>query len=175
MTVKIGFASGDMKSFFTHVRAVLSYFAGSAIAGLMIPRPKPFVLDSGTGPTFLVGSALLYAASRFAESLPTTKVCFFLALMANGLQNSVTSALTANLCRSTHFTGITSDMGTFAGQCLRGNTENLFKLQTFALLALSFWIGGFVGYFVSQSMTSASLYLSAALYATIGLILITKK
>jgi uncharacterized membrane protein YoaK (UPF0700 family) len=174
-TSSAGFASGDMTSFYTSIRAILSYFSGSAIAGLMIPRPKPFVLDSATGPAFLIGSALLYAASRFAESSPTTKACFFLALMANGLQNSITSVHTANLCRSSHFTGITSDMGTFAGQCLRGNTENFFKLQTFALLGLSFWIGGFTGYFVSQILTSASLYMSAALYAIIGLSLLMQK
>jgi uncharacterized membrane protein YoaK (UPF0700 family) len=170
----VGFASGDMTNFYTNIQAILSYFSGSAIAGLMIPRPKPFLLDRATGPTFLIGSALLYAASRFAESSPTTKDCFFLALMANGLQNSITSAHTANLCRSAHFSGITSDMGTFFGQCLRGNTENFFKLKTFALLGLSFWMGGFTGYFVSQSLTSASLYLSAALYAIIGLSLLTK-
>ncbi|CAB9522675.1 membrAne [Seminavis robusta] len=171
-TSALGAASGNMAAFATNAKAILSYVTGSCIAGLMIPRPKTFVLDNGTGPTFLIGSALLYAASRFAQSSPGTKTCFFLALMANGLQNSVTSVHTANLCRSAHFSGITSDIGTFLGQCLRGNFDNAFKLKVFALLGLSFWVGGFTAFFAANNYTTSTLYFSAALHAFVGLSLL---
>ena len=109
-TSAYGLASGNTAAFSTQVRAILSYMGGSAIAGAMIPRPTAFKLSETTGHTFLVGAALMFAASTLAEKSPAAKTCFYLALMANGLQNSVTSVHTANLCRSAHFSGITSDM-----------------------------------------------------------------
>lgn len=174
-TSAYGMASGNTGAAFTQIRAILSYMGGSAIAGAMIPRPTAFKLSPTTGHTFVVGAALLFAASSLAEKSPSTKTCFYLALMANGLQNSVTSVHTANLCRSAHFSGITSDIGTFIGQALRGNKENIFKLKVFALLAASFWSGGFSSFFITQKFATGSLYASAALHLLIGLTLIMRK
>ena len=172
-------AKGNTAPAFVQIKALLSYMGGSAIAGCMIPNPTAFKLSETTGQTFLIGAGLMLAASQLAEKAgagATNKLCFYLALMANGLQNSVTSVHTANLCRSAHFSGITSDMGTFMGQCLRGNKENLFKLKVFALLALSFWGGGFSSFFVTQKFDNGSgLYASAALYLAIGLHLVMRK
>jgi len=167
-TSAYGMASGHTEAAMTQIKAILSYAAGSAIAGAMMPTPKAFKLAPTTGQTFLIGSALFFMASRFAEVKPAAKTCFFLALMANGLQNSVTSVHTANLCRSAHFSGITSDMGTFLGQVLRGNKENVFKLKVFAMLAASFWSGGFSSFFVTRKFTSGGLYACAALHFLIG-------
>jgi len=168
----LGLASGNMQLFQTQIKALASYIGGSCIAGLMIPRPKAFQIADSTGPTFLVGAALLYAASVFAGKTPNAMTCFYLAAMANGLQNSVSSVSTGNLCRTAHFSGCSSDMGTFLGQYLRGNTENLFKLKSFIMIASSFWIGGFVSFFVTQQMASASLLFSAAAHFLIGMHLI---
>ena len=174
-TSALGFASGNMDAFTTQLKGILSYMSGSAIAGALIPNPKPFVLADNTGVAFLVGSALMLAASQMAEKSPAAMTCFFLALMANGLQNSVTSVHTANLCRTAHFSGITSDMGTFIGQCLMGNKENLFKLQTFALLGLSFWLGSYSSFFITQQMTSQSLLFSSAVHFLVGAYLLLTK
>ena len=84
--------------------------------------------------------------------------------MANGINNSVTSTMTSNLCRTSHFTGISSDMGTFLGQVLRGNKANLFKLKVFAGLAACFWIGGYLSYELGQTYGTSVLYASAAIY-----------
>ena len=173
-TSAVGFASGNSKAFQTQTRAILSYLFGSAIAGYMNPKPVAFQLCDNTGVTFLVGAGLLYFASKLADSNPNSMTCFYLALMANGLQNSLTSVHTGNLCRTAHFSGITSDMGTFVGQCLRGNKDNLFKLKVFAALGAAFWLGGVTSYYVTQDMTSGSLLFSAALYLLIGSGLIVK-
>ena len=63
--------------------------------------------------------------------------------------------MTTNLCRTSHFTGISSDMGTFLGQILRGNMANLFKLKVFAGLATSFWLGGYLSYALSKAHGSS--------------------
>lgn len=174
-TSALGFAKGNMGAFMAQFKGILSYVFGSFIAGALIPNPKPFVLAENTGLVFLVGSALMLCASKMAEHAPNAMTAFYFALMANGLQNSVTSVHTANLCRTAHFSGITSDMGTFMGQCLMGNQDNLFKLKVFALLGLSFWLGSYSSFFVTQSMASESLLFSSAVHFIIGIYLLAKK
>ena len=110
--------------------------------------------------------ATVLALQKGAAGTPLAAFC--LAAAANGIQNSLTSTHTGNLCRTTHYTGMSSDMGTFLGQCLRGNTANLFRLQVFGALALSFWTGGFTSFFVTRRYASASLQFSAVLYVVLG-------
>jgi uncharacterized membrane protein YoaK (UPF0700 family) len=94
---------------------------------------------------------------------------FFLAAVANGMQNSITSMHTGNLVRSAHYSGMTSDMGTFLGQILGGNKTNLFRLKVCASLAAAFWLGGYLSFFVTRQYAGTSLMFSAMLYAALGL------
>ena len=88
----------------------------------------------------------------------------FLAL-ACGLQNSWTSMLLqGNILRTAHFSGITSDMGTFVGQILAGNTQNAWKLKIFAALAVCFWTGGYLSVFAAKLWDTSTLWVSVALY-----------
>lgn len=103
-----------------------------------------------------------------------TKVPFYLIVLVTGMQNSMTSTHTANLCRTSHYSGITSDIGTFAGQVLAGNKTNLVKLKIFCLLGAAFWIGG-AGAVYLQDKLDAPLLLSSGLYFALGLVVIFKK
>ena len=168
-TSAVGFASGDMGAFKSNAKCIGSYLSGSAIAGFLNPNPTTFQMGENVPATFFIGAALMYGASTLAGKDSSSLLPYLLALAANGLCNSVTSVHTANLCRTAHFSGITSDMGTFIGQILGGNNANLFKLKVFAGLAASFWVGGAVSYQVAQSMASSSLMVCAILYALTGL------
>lgn len=161
------FAAGKMDLFYFQAKLIASYVGGSAIASYLNPRPATFSVSSGpVASSFLIASALVVSAYMMKDQ----KWLFYLLAIANGIQNSITSVHTANLCRSSHYTGISSDMGTFLGQVLRGNKDNLFKLQVFAGLAASFWIGGYTAFFaggksVDGLLASAGLYLVLALMA----------
>lgn len=190
----LAFASGLSKSdaynrisqppFQSQLGMILSYLGGSCIAGFLNPRPVAFKLADSTGPTFLLGALLLYLSSRAATTVGTggasAMTVFYLAAAANGLQNSVTSVHTANLIRSTHISGMTSDAGTYLGQLLRGNRQNAFRLCVNAVLALSFWTGSVVSYFAATQLFAGSggsvgahlLMVSASLYALIGVALL---
>lgn len=131
--------------FLFNTKCFLSYICGAVISGAVIPEPEAFKLDvKKTVPLFGIASALL-ATSGFLAKASNAKY-FYFALLATGLQNSFTSTLTANLARTTHFTGISSDMGTFIGQVLRGNKANQTRLRNIAMIAASFWTGGFLGF-----------------------------
>jgi len=138
-----------------------SFFGGSLLAGLLNPRPKSFEVNEVAAPLSLAGAMMLGAMALVRNGNNVDRLlCLICAV--NGLQNSVTSTLTGNLCRTSHYTGITSDMGTFAGQCLRGNHANIFKLKVFAGLATMFWVGGYLSCSVEAGLSA--LRLSTFLY-----------
>lgn len=157
------------------MKVLFGYISGAAVAGALNPRPDPFHIHTlNVGVTFWLAAAALVVAQTFfldGSQGDTSRHWFFaLAAVANGMQNSITSVHTANLVRTTHYTGISSDMGTFVGQALRGNWENVHKLKVFALLALSFWTGGFLS--VKIGTKRNGLWASARLYAILGGVLL---
>lgn len=146
--------------------ALASYFGGSCINGMMNPNG----IDWSKPPTSLVASAILVLGAFGAAKMGNDpKVFWSLLTLANGLQNSWTSSLLqGNVLRTAHFSGITSDMGTFAGQIIRNNKQNDWKLVIFAKLAASFWLGGAASYWIAQSSIFQSpeqcLLLNVAVY-----------
>jgi uncharacterized membrane protein YoaK (UPF0700 family) len=168
-TSAVGVAEGNYKNAFLQLRVLASYIAGSAIGGLSNPFPKAFQLAPMTGPVLLVAAACLFAASVLAgQSDAKSLWVFFLPAIACGIQNSVTSSHTGNLIRSAHFSGISSDIGTYIGQIVGGNTANLQRLKIFLALGAAFWTGGLVSVGISEQFHNTSLAIAAALMALFG-------
>lgn len=168
-TSAIAFADGRIEFFKLQIKVLASFITGSAIASVLNPFPKTFELADNTGVTFLLASAFLFAANFLAGGkAPSSNWIFYFAAIANGIQNSVTSVHTANLCRTSHYSGISSDIGTFSGQCIGGNDANLFKLKVFLGLAAAFWLGGYVSYFVTEIYGASSLIFPAIFDFLIG-------
>ena len=154
----LALASGNMSQFQWFAQLIVSFLVGSAISGYILSDPDQL-------PTAPLGiGALLLFAAALRQSAP---LGLSLCCMANGLQNSVTSSLTHNLCRTSHFSGVTSDIGTYVGQMLRGNRQNARKCRIFVGLTTCFATGGGLAYWVARRWGSVSLVLSAALYAGI--------
>jgi len=165
----IGLASQNMKLFYGQASILVSFILGSTIYGLLNPNPKSLELDRKTTSTTLtlIGGCLMAAIwildhAHNKDRATAFEVCC-LAAVASGIQNSLTSSITGNLCRTTHFTGISSDIGTFLGQVLRGNKTNLFKLQTFSKLALCFWMGGIASFFMTRQWGADAILVPAVL------------
>lgn len=164
----LGVATGNNQQFLFNAKCILSYITGSAIAGVLNPKPLLFeVSPKGVGPAFGIGSVLLYFSSVLAKK--DNMKFLYLAAIANGIQNSVTSSITSNLVRTAHFSGISSDIGTFFGQVLRGNKQNLMKLKIFCMLASSFWVGGLVSFSMATKFSTTSLIFSAGIYLALAL------
>jgi uncharacterized membrane protein YoaK (UPF0700 family) len=105
---------------------ILSYIFGSLISAVLNPRPAPWRLAPMYVPTFFLGALLMCIAAGLAaaERYIQFQVPYFfhLVAMANGVQNGVSSMYSANLIRTTHLTGTTTDIGLLLGQYFRGNT-----------------------------------------------------
>jgi len=166
----LGLANGKMDQFSFNLSCILSYVFGSFSAGYVNPNPKIFEVSVvATRTLFIAASILLYSASVLCGEEEAGRSYILLALIANGIQNSVTSSATGNLVRSSHFSGISSDIGTFLGQFLRGNNDNLLKLKVFSTLALCFWSGGYLSFSMVESFGSSAILVSSALYMILAI------
>mmetsp|Transcript_97655 Transcript_97655/g.273249 ORF Transcript_97655/g.273249 Transcript_97655/m.273249 type:complete len:299 (+) Transcript_97655:50-946(+) len=161
----LGLAAGNMAKFGFLGKVLGSYIFGSLVAGYCQPNPSPFLVSSSSyGLPLTIAAGSMIIAKMFLDDASSVKLGFYVLAIANGINNSVTSTMTSNLCRTAHFSGISSDMGTFIGQILRGNKANLFKLKVFAGLGACFWSGGYLSYEISKTYGSSSLYISALVY-----------
>ena len=167
----LALASGDAAFFGFQVSMILSFILGSCISGILTPDAKPYQIEPSYGPTFLVGGVFLTIASVLA-ALDDQHIFFFFAAAANGIQNGMTSIYSANLIRSTHLTGTSTDIGLFIGQLIRGNKKNKFKLFVLIFLATSFWLGGLVSLFATSYFAHFSLLFNAGLFILIGVALV---
>ena len=158
----------------TQFTVLASYLGGSLINGALNPNGY----DSSVLPVSLLASAALVATGyQMLTGGKASNLAIWSCLaLANGCQNSWTSSLLAgNVLRSAHFSGITSDMGTFLGQILRGNQTNVWKLRIFAALAACFFAGGLLSVPAAREMQAQALWVSVAGYVALCAYLMPKK
>ncbi|MGK3741855.1 MAG: uncharacterized membrane protein YoaK (UPF0700 family) [Bacillariaceae sp.] len=145
---------------------ILSVMFGSFISSIMNPHPVAFELSPRFGPTFLTGG--IFTSLGAYMSIESFRSEFYFTAIGNGIMNGISSMYTANLIRTTHLTGTTTDIGLFIGQLIRGNTTNLWKLYILGGLATSFWLGSICGVVVSQYKGKYALLVSAAFFFILG-------
>ena len=168
-------ADGHTDRFGFQVSMILSFIFGASLAGLLTPKAVQYRIEPTYCPTFLIGGLVLLAASIMAAVDHSNNIddfVFYLVAVANGLQNGLSSLYSGNLIRSTHFTGISTDIGLFTGQLLRGNYTNNWKLAVFVALAVSFWLGGFASFYATQHFMSSTLLFNASLFLAVGAVLL---
>lgn len=165
----LALANGEVPLFGFEFALILSFIAGAMVTGLMNPKAVPHKLVPNYGPTFLIGSLCMISASIAAVIHPDGRTLYYFAAAANGIQNGITSTYSANLIRTSHLTGTSTDIGLIMGQMLRGNWKNYWKFKVLVGLASSFWLGSFISFFSVSAFLSYALWFSAALYLAIGL------
>jgi hypothetical protein len=120
----------------------------------------------------LIGGLFLTIVSVLVAAEDDEHCFLFFAAAANGIQHGITSTYSANLIRSTHLTGTSTDIGLFIGQLLRGNRKNIWKLLVLIYLAIAFWLGGLISLYVTARFTRSSLLFNAALFLLTGVALV---
>ena len=157
-------------SWFLPIKVILSYIVGSGITGYLNPLAQsmqlPILRVSGT---LGVGTLMLVLASFLHSKDASSMNVYYFLTAANGLQNSLTSIYTGNMIRSTHYSGMTSDTGTFIGQVLQKNKKNVDRIIINTLLAISFWLGALISYYSSQSKAATMTLLLPSMLFYSGL------
>jgi uncharacterized membrane protein YoaK (UPF0700 family) len=131
--------------------ALLSFLAGAVCSTVMVNLARQHKLNSEFALPLLLEALLLLGFGVLGATLaqvhglfvPLTVMwlCFIM-----GLQNAVISKLSGAVIRTTHITGVVTDIGIELGRLLVSPRQfNSAHLSTLGLLALSFFVGGVVG------------------------------
>jgi hypothetical protein len=127
------------------------------VSGLMNPQVIPHKLVQSYGPIFLFGALCLIVVSIAVDinpkrtgSLPYAKW--------------MSSMYTANLIRTSHHTGTSTDIGLIVEQMLCGNWKNCWKYKVLVGLVSLFRCGGLVSFYAVTALKKF-LWFSAWYYS----------
>jgi uncharacterized membrane protein YoaK (UPF0700 family) len=150
-----------------HLGAVLlAFFVGAILSGFIIRR-QTLKLGRRYGVALALEGLLLALAALFMhEKLPAGA---YLASAACGLQNAMATTYSGAILRTTHLTGIVTDLGSALGHALRGLPVNLLRLRLYALVLLAFFLGGILGALVFSVTGTDALFYPAALVFVVAL------
>ena len=131
----------NIQIFFIVLGNFLMFLLGTICAGYFL-MTSDFVLTTFHYYAVLAEITLLLIIQAFASNC---LVVLFLSTLALGLQNGITSSISNNSLRSTHFTGMITDVGLCIGEMMNKNFQHAYKLKIWMSSLSFYFIGGFVG------------------------------
>ncbi len=148
------------------VAAALSFVGGATGAGFFIHHPTLEISRPYGRAVSVIGGCL--TAAHFTLG-PWPLVAVALAGIACGLQNALATHYRGLVLRTTHVTGLLTDLGTHLGMRLRGHAIPLWKIFIPALLVLSFMLGSGFGGLLVYLWRAPFLLILGPLYLVGGL------
>jgi uncharacterized membrane protein YoaK (UPF0700 family) len=161
-TSLLGVALGRLDTAATfHFLAVLgSFVAGTAISGYII-GDSALQLGRRYGIALGLESVLLACAVPLLNR--HNQVGDYFASCACGLQNAMASTFSGSVVRTTHITGMFTDLGIFLGHSLRGHAVDTRRLRLCVIIISGFLAGGTAGAVVFPALGYGTLFIPAAL------------
>ncbi|MGH8041234.1 MAG: YoaK family protein [Rudaea sp.] len=145
---------------------LLAFVAGCALSGLIV-GDSTLRLGRRYGVALMLESVLLFLAVPLLHAHHDAGL--WLAAMACGLQNAMASTYSGAVVRTTHVSGITTDLGMYLGQWLRGSTIDLRRVRLYCVLFLGFLGGGIASALAFPHWQERTLLLPAALTGLVGI------
>jgi len=121
---------------------LLSFLVGSAISGYFLNGGSLKLGRNYSG--LLILEALLILGAIYFLSRVSVQG-HYLASAACGLQNALATTYSGAIVRTTHVTGIFTDLGIMLGAKLRGESFDNRKALLFFLIIMGFIVGGVIG------------------------------
>ncbi len=150
-----------------HAFAIMAaFFAGCLVSGVLI-RQATLKLGRRYGAALSLESAALFAAVYFLRR--GAHAGDYLAALACGLQNAMVSSYSGSTMRTTHMTGMITDLGITCGHFLRGDTVDWYKFRLYGVLFFGFFSGGVIGTVGYGHFGYDTLLFPAALSGVAGL------
>jgi uncharacterized membrane protein YoaK (UPF0700 family) len=145
---------------------IASFVVGACVSGAVIGN-ESLKLGRRYGVALLcVGSALLFAMLLLNRG---SNLGHYLASAACGLQNAMTSTYSGAVVRTTHVTGLFTDLGITLGLWLRGHRADARRVALYLTLISGFTLGGVLGAFGFARLKFYSIAAPAALAAAMAL------
>lgn len=138
---------------------LLSFVLGAALSGVIIDNAVLRLGRRYSVALCLESALLLLAMLALGRG---SSLGHLLASAACGLQNGMVSTYSGAAIRTTHVSGLFTDLGTMLGQRLRGHALDTRKARLYLLLIAGFVCGGSAGAYAFRQIQFAALLLPAA-------------
>jgi len=159
-------AAGELTLAARAFLVVVSFFVGCILSGFIV-RQSVLKLGRRYGFVLVLEAILLVVAVRFLKTGDIAGDCC--AAAACGLQNAMATSYSGAVIRTTHMTGIVTDLGLACGHLLRGNKVELPRMRLHAVLLAGFFLGGILGTIGYQRIGYDTLLFPAAACGITGL------
>ncbi len=153
-------ADGDAAAILHLAASIGAFVAGCMLSGFII-QDSTLRLGRRYGVALLLESALLCAAVPLLERGQAWGM--YAAAGACGLQNAMVSAYSGAAIRTTHLSGMFTDLGIFLGHALRGLPVDPRRLRLCLLVISGFLSGGMGGAIAFRRLGYPALLLPAAI------------
>lgn len=148
------------------VSATLGFLAGATAAGFFIHHPDLEISRPYGRAIILIGLCL--GASQFTLA-GSPAGAIGLTAFGCGLQNALATHYKGTILRTTHVTGLLTDLGSNLGLLLKGVDVNRWRLLVPLVLVLSFFAGAIAGSGLVLWSTRSPLLILSGLYLAGGL------
>ncbi len=143
-----------------------SFLAGTVLSGFLI-QDSVLQLGRRYGWALLLESVLLCVAVLLLQRKSILGI--YSASCACGLQNAMVSTYSGAVVRTTHLSGMFTDLGIFLGHSLRGLPVDMRRMRLCFLIISGFLCGGIAGAAAFHHFSYAALFIPAALTAITSL------
>jgi uncharacterized membrane protein YoaK (UPF0700 family) len=152
--------NGDSRAMLHFFAVILSFVTGTALSGFLI-QDSALKLGRRYGVALFLESVLLALAVPLLDH--HNPLGLYGAACACGLQNAMASTYSGSVVRTTHVSGMFTDLGIFIGHTLRGLAVDRRRLRLCLIIISGFLCGGIVGTLAFHYFGYATLYIPATL------------
>jgi uncharacterized membrane protein YoaK (UPF0700 family) len=162
----IALAEGDVSDELHWGLTIVSFVLGAMLSGFIV-RQGSLQLGRRYGVVLMLESLLLFMATPLIHD--AKDLGLYLASAACGLQNAMAGTYSGATLRTTHLSGIFTDLGMYLGQRLRGLDVDMLRIHVCLLVAGHFILGAALGAVGYAHLHDGVLLIPAALTGLVGL------
>ena len=161
----IAVGTGDGGEAWHWLLSLSAFLLGALLSGLIVQQ-HTLKLGRRYGVALVLESLLLFAAVPLLDR--GSSYGLDLAAMAAGLQNGMASTFSGMVFRTTHVSGMFTDLGIYIGQRLRGLEVDTLRIRVCVLVIGSFTFGSAVGAVLFRQLGERTLLIPAVLTGLCG-------
>lgn len=147
--------------------SLLAFVLGAMLSGALVQK-STLKLGRPYGVALMLESLLLFAAVPLLDRQWSAGL--WLASMACGLQNGMVSTYSGMVFRTTHVSGMFTDLGIYLGHRLRGLEVDTLRVRVCVLVIATFMLGGVAGAVLFGHLKEHSLLIPATLTGLCGVL-----
>ena len=162
----VAMGTGNSSEAWHWVLSIGAFVIGAICSGLIVQQ-RTLKLGRRYGAALVLESLLLFAAVPLLDA--GNPIGLYLAAMGAGLQNGMASTYSGMVFRTTHVSGMFTDLGIYIGQRLRGLEVDTLRIRVCVLVVTTFTLGSAVGAVLFRVLQERTLLIPAALTGLSGI------